>query len=452
MKKKIRNFLFSILAIIFFVISPAIILYSQGYRLDFQNWQILKTGGVYVKTSLPGADVYVDNKFVSKTGQIFSFDYLVQNLFPKKHNIKVGKTGYITWEKNLLVKEKMVTQTYVILFPEKIDYTSLGNNFNKIYPFSDQNKLIAIDSKNQIFAFEAEQKTLVLGEEAKNLSQISDIIISGDGSRIILKAIEKKTGKTKYYLLPLDKETTALTALKTLDKTVGQISFYSNNVIYFELGSKLYKEALDAQKITAISPSPITAFTLQGDSLYFLQNNSLFKKNVITGITETLSKQTLPLKSKSSYSLLVYWGKVFVLENQKNLYIFDETQGLKTLIISESPLRSNGFFDKMMFYNDSRAWLYFLKDYESPFFVKADTLMVLMDYQKINGLDWVGGEYFARLNENSQAVISEIDNRDKINSFMASSDSATQIWFDQKNKKLYLLSNDKLLVSPKLIP
>ena len=81
MKKKLRNILFLSLVIIFFVISPAIILYSQGYRFDFQKRQLLKTGGIYVKTSLPAAEVYIDGKYKNKTGQLLSYDFFAQNLF-----------------------------------------------------------------------------------------------------------------------------------------------------------------------------------------------------------------------------------------------------------------------------------------------------------------------------------------------------------------------------------
>jgi len=141
------------LAIIFIIIAPLILLYSQGYRFDFQKYEILKTGGIYIKTSEPGAEIYIDEKYNNKTNQFLSYDFLVQNLIPKEHLIKVKKPEFVSWEKNLLVKEKMVTQAYIILFPEKINFTLVENELNKIYTIPGQNKIIAINSQNQIYMF-----------------------------------------------------------------------------------------------------------------------------------------------------------------------------------------------------------------------------------------------------------------------------------------------------------
>jgi hypothetical protein len=453
MNKTSRTFLFIGLLVVFFIISPAIILYSQGYRLNIQNWQLLKTGGIYVKTSLPAADVYIDNKFVNKTGSLFSFDYLAQNLFPKKHSIRVEKSGYVGWQKNLNVNEKMVTQAYVVLFPDKINLSEVSSNITKTYPFSAQNKIILKDSQNRLAVTEAGQSAMLLDEAAKNLSDISDIIMSSDGSRIIVRATEKKTAKIKYYLLQTSTETTSLVALKNLDKTVSNIEFYSNNVIFVDLGGKIYRETLDIQKQTLVTQKPIEAFTLNGDNLYFLQDGSLLRQNTITNITETVLEDATTENLSADYSLFYYWDKLFVLKNKNTLYVFnEEKKSLDLLIVSQSEIKNTGFGDKLLFYNDSRLWLYLFRDYESPFFSKADSLLVLADYPRINGLDWIGGEYITIINQNNNVNISEIDNRDKMNTLKVSDDNVSQIWFDQKDKKLYLLSGDKVLVSPKLIP
>ncbi|MFA5087330.1 MAG: PEGA domain-containing protein [Candidatus Paceibacterota bacterium] len=451
MNKKLRTILFIALAIIFLAISPAIIFYSQGYRFDFQEKKLLLTGGIYIKASQPAANVYIDNKYADKTGQLLSFDFLAQNLLPNKHSVRIEKSGYRTWQKNLLVKEKMVTQAYVVLFPEKIDFTQVDANIQHIYSFPGSNKIFVSDAKNQLFSYESGQKTLIVGNIAKTISKILDISVSADTSKIILKAIEKSTGKTKFYLLATDKEAIALTALKTLDKNTGPIYFYSNNIIYFTLSGKIYKQALDSQKTTLITSEAISAFTLQGDNLYFLRNGVVFRQNIITGNAETLVKEPLAINPKSSYEIFTYWGKIFILENKKILSVVTDEQQIKTLIKSTSEIKYSGFSDKLMFYNNASLWLYLLKDYESPFFAKAGSLIPFVDYKKINGFEWLGGEYFVVIDENNNSIISEVDNRDKINSFQANADNS-QIWFDQANKQLYALSQNNLLASPKLIP
>ena len=116
MQKKIRTIIFSIMAVVFFAAAPMILFYSEGYRFDFQQKKLLKTGGFYVKTSVPAAEVYIDQKFINKTSTFITYDYLAQNLLPKNHDIKIQKTGYHTWEKTLAVKEKMVAKPTSLYF------------------------------------------------------------------------------------------------------------------------------------------------------------------------------------------------------------------------------------------------------------------------------------------------------------------------------------------------
>lgn len=452
MNKKSRTILFTTLFIIFLMISPIIILYSQGYRFDFQKWQLLKTGGVYIKTSLPAADIYIDNKYKNKTGQLLSYDFLAQNLLPQTHTVRVEKSGYLPWEKNLLVKEKIVTQAYVVLFPENINFTKLEEDIKKIYSFDDPKKIILQDNKNQLFFYDLGQKNLILGTGNKILDKILDITMSKDASRIILKASEKSTGKIKFYLLPTDKETLTLVSLKNLDKATSQISFYSNNIIFFTSNQKLYKEALDTQKQTLININPVTAFYLQGDNLFYLQNESLFRQNLITNNTESLLKEPFEINSEISYDIFTYWNKIFIIENKKTIYVLNEKQALEKILTSDEETKFTGFSDKLMFYNNSTLWLYLLRDYESPFFAKAGSIVKISDYPKINHFEWISGEYFVMLDQNNKARISEIDNRDKLNSFEVNKEEASQVWFDLVEKKLYFLLGNNLMVSDKLIP
>ncbi|MDD5569093.1 MAG: DUF5050 domain-containing protein [Candidatus Pacebacteria bacterium] len=452
MNKKIRTAIFAFFVLAFLAIAPVIVFYSQGYRYDWQTKSILKIGGVYIKTTFSNANIFIDGKYASRTAAL-SHDLLIQDLTAKEHNIRVEAAGYRTWEKNLFVKEKMVTQAYVIPFPEEIGLIKTAENVSKIYSFPEQNKIIIIDTTGQIFSFESGQTTLLLGKAAKDISKIADIVASPDGSRIIVKATEIKTGKIKFYLLPTNKETLSLAALKTLDKTTAKVFFYSNNIIYFDVAGKLYKEPLDTQKQTLVTTNAISAFYLQNDNLYFLQDGLLIRQNVLTNTQEQLLQEPIEINPETSYDVFVYWEKVFLLENKKTLHVLDgEQKELEPLISSNSEIKYTGFSDKLLFFNNTDLWLYLLRDYESPFFAEAGTLIKISSYGKINGIEWLGGEYFALMDENNKVQISEIDNRDRLNSFELSQDVASQIWFDRNEKKLYILSQNNLLASPKLIP
>ena len=92
-------------------------------------------------------------------------------------------------------------------------------------------------------------------------------------------------------------------------------------------------------------------------------------------------------------------------------------------------------------------WLLLLRDFESPFFKKAESLIFLSRVSsKIENITWFNNDYFFYINNNN-IFASEIDNRDNINTIQISELPITKVWF--YDKTLYLLSNDKIYTSSK---
>lgn len=82
----------------FFSWGPSLLLYSQGYRFDFEKRKIVQTGGLFIKTLPKQAEVYINGKFIKKTDLIFG-SLFVQNLLPKKYEIEIKKEGFFSWKK-----------------------------------------------------------------------------------------------------------------------------------------------------------------------------------------------------------------------------------------------------------------------------------------------------------------------------------------------------------------
>jgi hypothetical protein len=442
------------MAVVFFAAAPMILFYSEGYRFDFQQKKLLKTGGFYVKTSVPAAEVYIDQKYINKTSTFITYDYLAQNLLPKNHDIKIQKTGYHTWEKTLAVKEKMVAQANVTLFPDSITFSPAEQKVKNAYTFPNQNILILAYNDGSLYAYENQQKNLILAPKLANTIKISEMQMSPDSRTIIVKAIESKTLKQKYYLLSTIKENTALAEIKNMDKTTRNIFFYANNLIYFDQNSKVYRQALDLQRPTAIINTAVDAFTIDGDNIYYLQKKIITRENLLTTFKENISIEPIETNSKYTYGLFAYGGNVFLLENKKNIYwLNDKTKILKKIITADSEIKYYPQFDKILFTDGSEVWMFFLNDYESPFFVKANTLIPITKFLNVDNLNWIGGDYFSFIDSKGKIEISEIDNRGgSVNYFQASDIDASELWFDRNAKSLYVLSGNTLSASPKIIP
>lgn len=107
-----KRFLFTLATIIIIGFIAVIAIYlSKGYTFSTIDKKISGTGIISV-TSLPdGASVFIDGHLVTATNTTLS------QLSPRTYNIKLVKEGFIPWEKNVEVKEGLVSEIKATLFP-----------------------------------------------------------------------------------------------------------------------------------------------------------------------------------------------------------------------------------------------------------------------------------------------------------------------------------------------
>ncbi len=119
-----------ILALIFILIAPVILLYSIGYRLD-GSLTLQKTGGIFIHSDVANSSVFLDEKYFKDSG-IFIRNTLIQDLTPnKKYNVKVYKEGYQSWVKELFVYPSIVSEGRVLLLPNQFEKREIFQYVNK---------------------------------------------------------------------------------------------------------------------------------------------------------------------------------------------------------------------------------------------------------------------------------------------------------------------------------
>lgn len=119
MSKTKRRIYFVGFAILFFVLTPLVILYAMGYRFGFiDTFTVSERGGVYVHSSIPGTEIYVNDELRDTTG-IFNQEYLSQNIKPGRYFIRATNEGYRPWGKYVQVDPQRVTSLYPFLVPEE---------------------------------------------------------------------------------------------------------------------------------------------------------------------------------------------------------------------------------------------------------------------------------------------------------------------------------------------
>jgi len=116
-----------ILVILFIILVPILWAFSAGYRLD-DALSIVRTGGIYINSTIPNTRVFIDDEFVEDNG-IFLKNTLIQTLRPnKRYTIHVEKEGYFPWTKELGVFPNLVTEARVLMLKSEPTYRILTKN------------------------------------------------------------------------------------------------------------------------------------------------------------------------------------------------------------------------------------------------------------------------------------------------------------------------------------
>lgn len=464
MLKRTRTILFFICLFLFFLITPFIVLYSQGYRIDWNLKRIIKTGGFYFKVWPEGAKLFIDGKFQKKTGFISNSVY-INNLTPKEYKIEIKKEGFQTWQKNLEIKENWVTTSdNVILIPENPKFVNLSQKVGDFFFSPDDKKIILkveLEKGWNLKIIELDRNLtsdLFSGFQSADV-ELLDLKFSQDSNRILLTTKEKENAQ--YWILelqsPLQEQTPSdLISLDFLGNEIGEVSLNPQDIqkIFFSKKTSLFNADI-VTKTVDLNPllKNVISYKISEGKLFRISEDGFFFKTDLTGGNEEkLNSDPFPLKKDEKYQIYVK-SPLFFLKEEGVLYILkpDSTSFEK---ISE-PVNDVKFSPdgkKMLYFNNYEIGVLFLEKKESqPQKEALENLFLTRLSEKINQVGWLNSNYLV-FTVGNKVKISEIDDRDKINIYDFAEFNSPIIFFNQFDKKLYILSEKNLSSSEKLLP
>ncbi|MBI4122747.1 MAG: PEGA domain-containing protein [Parcubacteria group bacterium] len=371
MTKRTRTLLFFSLVLLFSVVAPALILYSLGYRVDWQEGSIAQTGGLYIKTDPANAVISINGKQEKKTDFLFG-ELFVDNLLPGTYAVKIEKEGYKPWQKNLVVQAKQVTEAKnIMLFPAQTALKTLFDSVEEVWPSPDLNLLLLQQTSPQ------RERHLLLWNPRTNKET---------------PVIQRLTFTQKIQSVQWDKNGKAF--LVQFQKGGGQ------PLVFNEQGEPC-KESFCLENILKIQPTDQEKF--------------------LSAAEESL-RQIFPQIQERALS-----------PDEKKIAL---TQG-------------------------SELWLLYLQDDEGqPKRTKGERVFLSRFGEQIQNLSWVSNHYLL-LGIGGDVRIVEIDDRDSLNTISLGSFPALpaspvggpnlRIFWDNKEKVIYILGNGILSVSEKLL-
>jgi hypothetical protein len=124
MKKSKRTALLITACTFFIVLTPLILLYASGYRLDWTT-KSLQRFGIIVLVSQPSSiQTFVNNEAIDRRSPV-----RIRDLAPGNYDIRIEKDGFIPWQKILEVEAEMVTKAeHIVLFIKEPERKQLSED------------------------------------------------------------------------------------------------------------------------------------------------------------------------------------------------------------------------------------------------------------------------------------------------------------------------------------
>ncbi len=106
------------LFLLFLVLGGGIVLFAQGWRIDFPSFLISKVGGIYIRSYPENASIFLNGKPTENQSGFLSRGTLISDLFPKTYRLALTAPGYLDWHENVAVAPSFVANhKYAVLVP-----------------------------------------------------------------------------------------------------------------------------------------------------------------------------------------------------------------------------------------------------------------------------------------------------------------------------------------------
>ncbi|MGE5298391.1 MAG: PEGA domain-containing protein [Acidobacteriaceae bacterium] len=254
--------------VIFLILGPGLIIFSLGYKLDLEDWKLVKTGSLMVKTEPKGAVIFIDGK-KSK----YDTPATVRFLIPGDYTFTIKKDKYQDWTKRLSIQSQLVTwvnlnRDFITLFfqqPESLGQTSLETEVlspdMRSLVFVENGRVKRIDANNG--------KTDDLGENNFwNLIKTGNLQVSPNNL---------------YYLLLYNRN------LGFPTDQIAQISKIETNDNYSVWSDGKITHAANSAGQEISNFSGVSDFLLEGQNLWLVQNGQFLEFNLNGKTLQTIS-------------------------------------------------------------------------------------------------------------------------------------------------------------------
>lgn len=439
-----RRILLAVFVLIFIILAPIIILYSQGYGFDLQKGKIIKTGGIFIKARPDGAEVYLNSKLIKKT---FIIDEVkMMNLLPRQYNIEIKKDGYFPWKKNLMVKEREVTSAKnITLFPKEhtfseISFDTKGKVAREAIISPDFKTAVIYLSGNSGWEIDlldlktGSQKKIFPSSSADRQHSFRNFEFSPNGNGRL--ALNTEYWGKKYAHIFFEPNSNM--AIKTTLPLEAQNAFYGHPL---QMVSSTIKTAL--------------AYEISNDGLIWLSEDGYLSKNAYGNGKKIKIFNSSPLETIPQDKINIIENnssELFLVKNSSLYYLDPKTTTFNKILANANnfvfgPYPRSFEIKKAAISSGSSLYVFYMTpDYEQPERREQELAKIADFNNPIEEIFWLNGHYIL-LRAGDKILITEIDNRDVPNIIEVADYKNPKVFYNYKEKILYIFSEGRIYVS-----
>ena len=477
MTKRTRTTLFFLLGAIFVLAAPMIILYSQGYRLDWDEKRFSQVGAFYFSVVPTRAEVFVNDQSIGKTTFVLGTT-LTKSFVPNTYQIRIQKQGYHPWEKQLEIFSKQVTEgKHITLVPLNPTFVVLQDNVLDFWLAPNKTEVLLQKSNSQntwtLVLWDIQRNTVYPLYESPHLQdEIQDVQWAPNSNSFLFHVTSRE--QLDGYVQQVDRNVLASQRTNkeslqaaaqlriSLDKFLNgtqQITFSPlEETQLLSLGTAqdpFVLSQFDYTQEQTLSPlaQNVVAFRAEGTQVLWLNQEGILWQQTDTN-TQAVPLNEIPLLPipETLYTIYAIDEEFFLLENQTLYILNQQNRSFEKFFAPFHEMVLSPDKTKLALSTGKELWLHFLKeDREQPFRSKGDRVFLTRFSEPIANLTWFTSHYLLFSHPNA-IMISEIDDRDRLNVVeIASFPHSNVSWLDS-TKTLLVQSGDQIRVSEKLLP
>ena len=356
MTLRVRRILSLIFILLFFTITPAIILYAAGYRLGRNVFSVERTGMFMIDSRPRNAKILLNGQVqetwlssLFKQKKFLTTPAKIKNLLPGEYTVAVELNGYLSWQKKLTIGPGAATFAENIslfknnppsqIMPAQAVATSLAPDKKQILIISDD-RLTFFNLADETQKFVAQK-----GLAGKNIAW------SPDGARIVIDG----------YLFNLN-DLSAKTELRKL--TAGAFNYkWSGDLLYYQAQNSVFALTSETSVKKILSGVAASDFLVKAANLFVITETKPVNSLTIYDLASGKKIRNIALPSAGNNSFINPEHSLLNIYDQgrKIIYLIDPTvQYYSPLIETINNVNNSSWLNQnnLLYTNDFEIWLY----------------------------------------------------------------------------------------------